>query len=438
MPVVRRQFISRRQALSVIALSAGALAGCGIPSQGVGQKGSASLTSSLSKKATLVINTQDIAIVFGHYFSTLLPRLRDTWEAENPNVTLSLSQQPGIPDLMPVLGDSVNGDISLVPLRPILQPLGFDWGAIPPAVLRSFSDSNGVPLALPVVLGEIQFYVNHVALRKLGVNKSQWSFADMQTVLEMQRLALGATSQAPLMVGLLPSTLNLWASLALGLGGKFTFTSDSLDVQALTTPTSTLISFAQRYRWVPSAVVATANRNFYGEGFAGAASSALFAFVPPWTGVGTQSTPPRNLVPLPFPTFPHSNNIPATQVGGMGIRVESHYPELAARFLTWLYNAKQQELLISLGLPPSVTSSGLETAWSQFQAQQVAKGYPIFSAAGYFDIQSLSPNPAVAFPRAPLVQIFTTGTVGAGLQQLQQEYQQRLTAEKSVTLPKGY
>lgn len=437
-----RHSFSRRQLLSGLAVSAATLAGCGTPrgAQGTAltRSTSSSATTGGAKKHVLTFNSQGLSVLFGSYFGTIFPRLRAAWETDNPNVRLGFAQPPDVPDIMGAFGDMINGNLNLVPLRPVLQPLGFDWSAVPPRVLGTFADQNGVPLALPLSLGEVQFYANHAALRQLGADKSAWSFQDMKTVLEVQRLALGDATQAPLILGLDPSTPNVWATFVLGLGGKFDFSSDSLDVRSLTAATEALVSFAQRYNWGASAAATSENRNFFTDGFAGVGGSALFAFMPPWTGIGAQSTPPSDLVPLPFPGFPYANNIPAATASGMGIRVESRQQELAGRFLAWLYQPQQQTLLMSLGLPPCVTTSSVQAAWETYQAQNVGKGYPRFTLSGYLDVQTLLPNPAVSFPRNALGDMFHTGDVHSGLQQLQQQYEQSVAAVGRTSLPAGY
>ncbi len=303
-----------------------------------------------------------------------------------------------------VLGvDSNTGaDPNMVPLGPYLKDANFSLTSLVGSSTDVFLAANGEPVALPLGLSEIQFCVNHKALRNLGIPLPvQWSLNDMKAALDLALQRGPLTRTAPLIAGLTWVDVRLWGAFVLGLGGSLPgYGKPGANVQSIlrsinlsgaVAATGELLDFARRYQWAPPSSDNTifVPASFPLRGFVGPFSNTLFAFMsPPNPGPIPSAVVKEAFLQLPASSFPLLGKrrvVPSWVTQALAVSPYSKQPRSAIDFILWLYQPTQQRMLADVGIPPVVNDQELRAYWSQ--ARSIATGLaPAFDPDGFVDV----------------------------------------------------
>ncbi len=234
-------------------------------------------------------------------------------------------------------------------------------------------------------------------LKKAGIVAAPTS-ADSLYAMVTEVNAKLATSNGPSrIVGLGWSDIRVWLAFVIGYGG----TVSPGDFSGAIPATEKLVSLARLARWepgIPYADGADAGLLTFlnAGGFGGRDSAGAFAFMPPWYalryGEGWNAkAPPSKLPTSRFPTFPIKSLVPAYISWGLGLTPHARYPTTAVRFIMWLYEKAQQQVLVSAGIPPVVKSRDLAASWHKVQATE-APWMPKFDPERYLNIAQALPS----------------------------------------------
>jgi ABC-type glycerol-3-phosphate transport system substrate-binding protein len=300
---------------------------------------------------------------------------------------------------------SVGPDPDMVPLGPYLKGHNVSLDSFVGASAKAFL-LDGTPFALPIALSEIQFAVNHSALRRLGfpAPASGWSVDTMAAAIKtaIRRNGPYGPSSPPPIVGITWADVRIWGAFVIGAGGSlpgYLGNKDStsvfrfIDLNGALTATETAVAFARECQWAPPQPPPWSifPDNFPQRGFTGPYTNSLFAFLPPAAlGVNVPVSLSRDLfVTLPSEHFPtlwgNRRVIPAWTTQGLSISPASRNKSAAADLLLWLYNPSQQRALASAGVPPVLDDQGLLDYWHLLQSRTMLPGRR-FDFNGYLDV----------------------------------------------------
>ena len=322
--------------------------------------------------------------------------LESAWHDSKQDFDISFKPVPGPSqgaareaDIIPAVNVRSNSPTQLSPLRPYLEQLNVNLGALVVPV-QTFEDFRGVLLGLPLIAGEVQFYVNNRRVASTGGNPiAAWTFPVLQKVVETARQQSLLSDQ--LITGMSWANLNFWAAFVLASGGQVLDSNGMIDLPGAYHATASLVALARAARWDPNTLSKRFDRNGFQE------STALVAFFQPWIiGMATKGNELRvqSMTPRRFPSG-KTNVVPAfSPPVGLGVSRYSKRPVLASRVLAWLYENDQQRLLAHMGVPPIIRSSALRDLWYTLQERDPT--VPRFDLEGYYDFEAMLP--ARVFP----------------------------------------
>jgi ABC-type glycerol-3-phosphate transport system substrate-binding protein len=288
-------------------------------------------------------------------------------------------------------------------LSSLMRSADFDPSAIWPALLAEYQDPRGNIAALPIYVGEIQFYVNSLRLKELGIqDEEQWAWEDLETAITLAA-ANSKSGVAPLIVGEGWGNVRFWGALIEGLGGNLFGQNGTPDFLSTATETASVVSLARVARWNPAPTFydGSPEADFLKVGFGGAAGNALFAFAQPWTidhkVFPGPNRPPVDITaaciangvcslrPRGFPKMPQKAVIPASDGWGLVPDPRTSLTDQAMRFLNWLYKPAQQDLVMPLGVPPVIMNQDVQGRWNALQSSP-SWSKPLFQGGPYLDV----------------------------------------------------
>ena len=283
------------------------------------------------------------------------------------------------------------------PLGDYLRAMNADLSMWLPGAIEQFAISPGDFRGLPLLLSEVQFYVNTTILKKAGIVAAPTSADSLYAILTQANAKLATSNGLSRIVGLGWSDIRVWLAFVIGYGG----TVSSRDFNAAIPATEKLVSLARLARWDPGTPYADgADAGLVtflsAGGFGGQDSAGVFSFMPPWYalryGEGWNAkAPPSKLPTSRFPTFPIKSLVPAYTSWGLGLTPHARHPTAAVRFIMWLYEKNQQQLLVSAGIPPVVKSRDLAASWHRIQATEES-WMPKFYPQRYLNIEQALPS----------------------------------------------
>ena len=270
-----------------------------------------------------------------------------------------------------------------IPLDPLLRAANFNTTQLLGGTLPALHAENGALIELPWHLGEMQFYVNDKAVAALGLDpRAPWTLKRLQTAAFA---AVGKDRRQHPFTGVGWGAANLWAAIIAELGGAlYSSSAGRVQLTAVTEQAEQFVAFCRQTRWAPSGADTI---SFMLGGFA-ASPKALFAFAQPWTMGNLRGDRIKKLVPADFPSAAPAR-APAVGSDVLAVSAGSRHPELAVRFILWLYRPEQQKLFASFGVPPVINDEKLYAFWDEQRKEHPF--YPIFYRNGYFDFLDLLP-----------------------------------------------
>ena len=292
---------------------------------------------------------------------------------------------------------------TFVDLLPLLKGRNFSLESFLPGVLDTFRQGAALR-GLPLILGEFQLYANRKRLAGLGMPAPvRWTWSQITDALDRAAVAT-PTSSAALLAGLGWGDYRLWGGLLLGLGATLR-SGDHLDLPGGVPQMKQLVEWARRYHWDPNPVTNPTNAtwgDFYDKGFAGAAGSAVFAFLPSYLVYGGGPYPP-GVDPLIFPLLPVRHVVPAWPSTGVGLSPYATSAERALDVVLWLWEPQQQSYFAAQGWPPATQGSATDQ-WAHVAAD-LPPSTPKFDAAGYLDVYAAitADRPSLEYPVAQAV-----------------------------------